>query len=115
MFAIPISTVIGAPISGLILNMEGIGGLRVAWQWIFLIEAVPALVVMTLAVLYYLTDRPAQASAAAQRAQMAGNLDAERATRESHFRMTWVQSMLAPRVIALGFVYMALNLSRNMA
>ncbi len=32
------------------------------------------------------------------------------ATRESHFSMTWVQSMLAPRVIALGFVYMALNI-----
>jgi ACS family tartrate transporter-like MFS transporter len=60
MFAIPISTVIGSPISGLILNLEGIGGLH-GWQWIFLIEAAPA-VLMTFAVLYYLTDRPAQAS-----------------------------------------------------
>ena len=110
MFAIPISTVIGSPISGLILNLEGIGGLH-GWQWIFLIEAAPA-VLMTFAVLYYLTDRPAQASwlEPNERKWLQDRLDAERATRESHFSMTWVQSMLAPRVIALGFVYMALNI-----
>ena len=41
MFAIPISTVIGAPISGLVLGLEGVGGLH-GWQWMFLIEAVPS-------------------------------------------------------------------------
>jgi ACS family tartrate transporter-like MFS transporter len=51
MFAIPISTVIGAPISGLILNLEGVAGLH-GWQWMFLIEGFPALI-MTFAVLYY--------------------------------------------------------------
>src|SRR5260370_12679398 len=50
MFAIPISTVIGSPISGLILNMEGVAGLH-GWQWMFLIEAVPALL-MSAVVLY---------------------------------------------------------------
>src|SRR5580700_6835411 len=45
----PVSTVIGSPISGLILDLDGIGGLH-GWQWIFLIEAVPALL-MTFAVL----------------------------------------------------------------
>src|SRR6476646_9912762 len=35
MFAIPISTVIGAPISGLILNLEGTWGLR-GWQWMLI-------------------------------------------------------------------------------
>ena len=87
MFAIPISTVIGSPISGLILNMEGVGGLH-GWQWIFLIEAAPALL-MTLAVLYYLTGSAcAGVLAAAQRAQNGCKtvLDAERATRESHFQ-----------------------------
>src|SRR5947207_8396008 len=42
MFAIPISTVIGAPISGLVLNLEGVAGLH-GWQWMFIIEAFPAL------------------------------------------------------------------------
>jgi MFS transporter, ACS family, tartrate transporter len=110
MFAIPVSTVIGAPISGLILNMDGIGGLR-GWQWMFLIEAVPALL-MTPAVLYYLTDRPAQASwlQSDERKWLQDRLDAERTTRESFLNMNWLQSMLSPRVIALGFVYMGLNI-----
>src|ERR1700730_4952547 len=60
MFAIPISTVIGAPISGLVLGLEGVAGLH-GWQWMFLIEGFPALI-MTFAVLYYLTDRPIDAN-----------------------------------------------------
>ena len=38
MFAIPISTVVGSPLSGLVLNLEGVGGLH-GWQWMFIIEA----------------------------------------------------------------------------
>jgi MFS family permease len=60
LIALPVSTVIGSPISGLILDMEGVGGLH-GWQWMFLIEAIPALL-MTFAVLYYLTDRPGGAT-----------------------------------------------------
>src|ERR1700730_14811988 len=59
MFAVPISTVIGAPISGLILGLDGVAGLK-GWQWLFILEAVPALI-MTVAVWVYLTDRPADA------------------------------------------------------
>jgi MFS transporter, ACS family, tartrate transporter len=110
MFAIPISTVVGSPISGLILDMEGVGGLH-GWQWMFLIEAVPALL-MTLAVLYYLTDRPAQASwlRPDERKWLQDRLDAEQTTRESHLSMSWLQSMLSVRVVALGFVYMSLTI-----
>ena len=109
MFAIPISTVIGSPISGLILGLEGVGGLH-GWQWMFIIEAVPALL-MTFAVLAYLTDRPADAHwlAPEERFWLQGQLDAERANREAHVRMSWLQSMANPRVVLLGFVYMALN------
>jgi D-galactonate transporter len=110
MFAIPISTVIGAPISGFILNLEGIGGLH-GWQWMFLIEAVPA-ILMTLAVLYYLTDRPKEARwLEPQESQwLQDQLDAERANRERHGAMSWFRSMLDVRVIALGFVYMGCNI-----
>jgi len=110
MFAIPISTVIGAPISGFILNLEGIGGLH-GWQWMFLIEAVPA-ILMTLAVLYYLTDRPKEAHwLEPQESQwLQDRLDAERANRERHGAMSWFRSMLDVRVIALGFVYMGCNI-----
>ena len=84
MFAIPISTVIGAPISGFILNLEGFQGLH-GWQWMFIIEALPALV-MSIVVYFYLTDRPKDALwlAPAERQWLQDRLDAERATRERH-------------------------------
>jgi ACS family tartrate transporter-like MFS transporter len=110
MFAIPISTVIGAPISGLLLNLDGMGGLH-GWQWMFIIEAIPA-VVMTFAVLYYLTDRPSEAKWLTQEEStwLSGRLDAERANREAIHHMSWKQSLLNPRVLAFGIVYMCCNI-----
>ena len=110
MFAIPVSTVIGSPISGLILGLEGVWGLH-GWQWMFLLEAIPALL-MTFAVLSYLTDRPADARwlEPEERLWLQGRLDAERVNRELFLSMSWPQSILNPRVILLGCVYMALNI-----
>ena len=109
MFAIPISTVIGSPISGLILNLEGVMGLH-GWQWMFLIEALPALL-MTFAVLFYLTDRPKDAAwlTAEERQWLQARLDSERKNRESHVFMSWQRAIINPRVIALGLVYVAVN------
>ena len=56
--AVPLSTVIGAPLSTLILGLDAYG--LKSWQWLFLIEGVPALV-LAFVVLRYLTDRPATA------------------------------------------------------
>jgi len=110
MFAIPISTVIGAPVSGLILNLEGVAGLH-GWQWMFLIEAVPALL-MTVAVLYYLTDRPGDAQwlQPQERQWLQGRLDREQAERERILDLGWLRAMLDWRVIALGLVYMGANI-----
>jgi ACS family tartrate transporter-like MFS transporter len=60
MAAIPLSTVIGAPISGALLGLDGFFGLR-GWQWLFVLEAVPALI-LSVVVLLYLTDKPAEAT-----------------------------------------------------
>ena len=60
MAAIPLSSVIGAPISGMILGMDGVGGLS-GWQWLFVIEAAPA-VLLSAVTFFYLTDRPADAA-----------------------------------------------------
>src|SRR6516162_4068272 len=99
LIALPVSTVIGSPISGLILDMEGVGGLH-GWQWMFLIEAVPALL-MAFAVLYYLTDRPELATwlEPDERNWLQNRLEAERASRETFFKHGWLKSMLSPRVL----------------
>src|SRR6201995_3139558 len=52
MAAIPLSTGIGAPLSGLVLTMHGLGGLA-GWQWLFIIEAVPALILAAVLLFYF--------------------------------------------------------------
>jgi len=110
MFAIPISTVIGAPISGLILNMEGVSGLH-GWQWMFILEALPALI-MAGVVLYYLTDRPKAAGwlSTEESNWLQGQLDIERANRDRHGVLSLLRAMTDWRIIALGFVYMGCNI-----
>src|SRR6478672_5609154 len=58
MLAIPISSIIGSPISGMLLNLGGFG--LEGWQWLFIVEALPSILV-GLCVLFYLTDFPRQA------------------------------------------------------
>ncbi|HUB85439.1 MAG TPA: MFS transporter, partial [Rhizomicrobium sp.] len=52
--------IVGSPISGFILSVaDGVAGLK-SWQWLFVIEAIPSLV-LGFVTLFYLPDRPAQA------------------------------------------------------
>lgn len=54
-----VAGMLGGPLSGVLLSMRGMGGLD-GWQWLFLIEGVPAVVLGVIA-LRYLTDRPEDA------------------------------------------------------
>src|SRR3979411_2079890 len=83
MAAIPLSTVIGAPISGALLYLQGGLGLA-GWQWLFGIEALPA-IILALVVFFYLTDRPADAAwlASDERNWLTELLDRERRQREA--------------------------------
>jgi ACS family tartrate transporter-like MFS transporter len=51
--------VIGSPLSGALLELDGMGGLA-GWQWLFLLESIPA-VVMGFVVLWILPNGPADA------------------------------------------------------
>ena len=57
--AVPVSSMVGAPIAGWLLgaNWSGLSG----WRWLFIVEGIPA-IVLGIATLVYLTDRPWQAS-----------------------------------------------------
>jgi len=60
MTAIPLSGLIGGPISGWLLNrMATVGGLK-AWQWLFIVEAIPSLLA-GVATMFFLADNPAKA------------------------------------------------------
>jgi len=59
MAGIPISNVIGSPISGLLMKHVHWFGLA-GWRWLFIIEGIPS-VILGVVTLFYLTDRPHQA------------------------------------------------------
>jgi MFS transporter, ACS family, tartrate transporter len=108
MAAIPLSSAIGSPISGLILGMNGVGGFD-GWQWLFIIEAVPA-IVLAFVTYFYLTDLPSDAQwlAPDERAWLSNRLEAERRQREAMHQISVVQSLYNPRVWALALVYFGL-------
>jgi D-galactonate transporter len=105
MAAIPVSSAIGSPISGQILGLHGVGGLA-GWQWLFILEAAPALVLAGVTY-FYLTDRPGEARWLAQgeRTWLSGRLAAERAQREAvHDPSVW-EAIIHIRVWGLALVY----------
>src|SRR6202012_986988 len=57
--AVPVSTVIGAPVSGLLLGLDGAMGLK-GWQWLLVIEGIPS-VLLGVVAWFYLTDTPEKA------------------------------------------------------
>jgi D-galactonate transporter len=60
MTAGPLSGVIGGPVSGALLGLDRIAGLA-GWQWLFLLEGAPAVLLGTV-VWFYLTDHPPEAT-----------------------------------------------------
>jgi MFS family permease len=105
MVAIPLAGLIGSPVSGAILGMDGVLGLG-GWQWIFILEAVPTLL-LGLAAFFWLTDRPEHAPwlAPEQQTWLISQLDAERrrAPRVSHHSVWRV--MTNKYVLIMALVY----------
>ena len=60
MAAAPVAGLIGSPLSGALMQLNGLLGLR-GWQWLFLLEGIPALV-LGFITFRFLTDRPADAA-----------------------------------------------------
>lgn len=102
-----ISGIIGSPISGLLLGLDGIWGLR-GWQWLYVVEALPAIVLAPL-VLLVLKDGPANAGwlPADEKRWLAETLDAEaRLMQRTHNDSVW-HALGHPRVWLLALGYFA--------
>jgi MFS family permease len=96
---LPISGVIGSPLSGFILgSMDGVAGIS-GWQWIFIMEGAPAAILGVFAA-FFLTDRPADAKwlAPAQKQWLIETLQAE------HARTQLVPAMKLWRVLTNKYV-----------
>lgn len=109
MAAAPISTAIGSPISGALMELPRFAGLS-NWQWLYLIEAVPA-VVLGFVVLKVLTDNPEEATwlAAEEREWLVRRLKSEQTTAASThgggLTSVW-RTMCDLRVLALSLIYL---------
>jgi ACS family tartrate transporter-like MFS transporter len=103
--AVPVSTVIGAPISGFLLGLDGIMGLR-GWQWLFIIEGIPTSV-LGIITWFYLTDRPAKAHwlTSEQKAWLLSRLESEIAAKQAAGHLTLRQALTSPKVLTLGLIF----------
>lgn len=104
MAAAPLATAIGSPISGALLEMHGLWGLA-GWQWMFIIEAIPALI-LGVVVLFYLTDRPEKANwlSAEERSWLVKTMAQEQAGKPKASHSIWA-GLADVRVLALSLVY----------
>ena len=102
----PIANAIASIASAAILEMDGVLGIK-GWQWIFIIEAIPA-VLLGFVVLRAMTDRPALASwlAAEEKAWLQTRIDGENRKVESAGRLTLLGALADPRVLALSAIYL---------
>ena len=107
MAAAPLSTAIGSPISGALMELPRMAGLS-NWQWLYILEGLPAIVLGILA-FRALADRPEQASwlRADECAWLVAALAAERAqspAKSSSAGAAWA-ALRDPRVLALALIY----------
>ena len=106
MTAAPLSGVIGGPVSGALLGLQGKSGLA-GWQWMFLLEGLPAILLGMIA-WTYLVDRPADA-VWLRPDQKAG---LERILREENVetvRSVQVGRVMVWPILILSLVYFGLN------
>jgi ACS family tartrate transporter-like MFS transporter len=108
MAAAPLSTAIGSPISGAIMQFKPCFGLS-NWQWLYILEALPA-VLLGILVLFVLTDTPEKACwlDPEERTWLVNILETERTDSNVHPGHTtgvW-KALRDPRVLALALIYL---------
>ncbi|WP_211466715.1 MFS transporter [Collimonas silvisoli] len=103
MTGVPISGVIGGPLSGWIMKaMPGIHGLA-GWQWMFILEAIPSLL-LGLVVIFYLQDRIRGASWLSETEKQL--LEAQIQTESSQKQEASLGQMFTnPRVWLMALIY----------
>ena len=114
MTAGPISGVIGGPVSGALLTLDRLGGLA-GWQWLFLLEGIPA-ILLGIIVFLHLSDQPSDASwlSSEERRWLASTLLEEDNAKSAALGVRenpWWSVFIDPRVCLLAFVYFCLATS----
>jgi MFS transporter, ACS family, tartrate transporter len=103
--------VFGGPISGALLNLGGLYGLK-GWQWLFLLEGVPA-VLLGCVTLLYLDDKPegAQWLSPVERQWLSQTMQKEHEQKALSHGLTLWQALKHPRVWRLCVLYFSIIIS----
>lgn len=104
--AAALASVVGLPLSGALLNLDGVLGFA-GWRWLYFVEGVPA-VVLGIVVLRYLPDRPADARwlAAAQSQWLEQTIATESRSAKAHHAEGWRRAFSDGRVWLLSLFWL---------
>jgi MFS transporter, ACS family, tartrate transporter len=105
MAAAPLAGLIGSPVSGALMEMNGLLGLH-GWQWLFLVEGGPA-ILLGLITFWFLTDRPAEANwlPPDERAWLTRTIAQEQAAIAGRTSQSLWQGLADWKVLALSLAY----------
>lgn len=111
MMAIPISNMIGAPVSGWLLGVNWLG--MAGWRWLFILEGLPA-IVFGVVTIFYLTDWPQQAKwlPDEEREWIISALEQEKQAKQAANPFTVWQAMRNREValLSLGYFFMVTSI-----
>ena len=114
MMGIPLSGIIGGPISGGIMHgFDGAYGLQ-GWQWLFLLEGIPALLLGVVAY-FYLQDGPAAAGwlTAPEKVRLERDMAADRARAVGRGGHGFREVLRDPMIYAFAAINFACNCGVN--
>jgi ACS family tartrate transporter-like MFS transporter len=114
MTASPLAGVIGGLLSGVLLEfMDRRAGLA-GWQWLFLVEGIPS-VLLGVVTWFYLTDRPEQARwlRPEERAWLSKRLHGEEKRREALHRISRLRALADRRVYLFILLYFTIAMGTN--
>jgi MFS family permease len=100
-----LASMIGVPLSGLLLGLNGVMGIA-GWRWLFLLEGLPA-VILGFVVLSYLPDTPSKAPwlSTAQKTWLNGVMQKEADSSPVAHSTLWHQALRSRRVWLLSLFW----------
>ena len=104
MAAVPISQIIGAPLSTHILSVDWLD--MQGWRWLFILEGLPS-IILGLVAFWYLTDKPGQAKwlSTEEKKWFESKMISENKIKNTTYGFSWKRAIMERDVILLVLVY----------